>query len=82
MGGKLKIIFGNAIRALRRLVLEVLGTFFIALAALGIGSLVDEYRKYTRAPDNGILRLTLSILFASVMLISALHTFWKARNIR
>ena len=79
---KLKVIFGGAVRAIRKLVLEVLAAFFVALAILGIASLVDEYRKYTRAPDIGIWRLAMSIVFASVMLISALHTFWKARKIR
>jgi hypothetical protein len=82
MIGKLKIIFADTIRGFRKLVLEVLAAFFVALALLGIGSLVDEYRKYTQAPDVGIWRLTMSTLFASAMLLSALHTFWKARKIR
>ncbi len=82
MMGKLSIIFGDTVRALRKLVLEVLAAFFVALAILGIASLVDEYRRYTHTPEIGIWRLAMSILFASVMLISALHTFWKARKIR
>jgi hypothetical protein len=62
--------------------LEVIATFFIALAVIGITSIVDEYRKYANDADNGLLRLSMSILFSSVMLISGLHTFWKARKIR
>jgi len=82
MVGKLKLIFGDTIRSLRRLFLEVMATFFVALAVIGITSVVDEYRKYVVTPDKGILRLSMSILFSSVMLIFALHTFWKARKIR
>ena len=82
MIAKLKVIFGDTIRAFRKLVLEILAVFFVALAILGIASLVDEYRRYTVAPDNGIWRLMMSGVFASVMLISALHTFWKSRKIR
>lgn len=82
MSGKLKLIFGDAIRSIRRLFLEVMATFFVALAVIGITSIVDEYRKYSTAPQDGLLRLSLSVLFVSAMLISALHTFWKARKIR
>ena len=80
--GKLKIIFGDTLRTLRKLFLEVMGTFFIALGVLGIGSVVDEYRKYANAPDDGIVRLIMSVIFAVVMVLSALHTFWKARKTR
>lgn len=76
------MIFGDTIRSLRKLFLEVIATFFVALAVIGISSIVYEYRKYSSAPDTGVLRLSMSVLFASVMVISALHTFWKARKIR
>jgi hypothetical protein len=79
---KLKVIFGDTIRSFRRLMLEVMGTFFLALAVIGIMSVIDEYRSYSNAVDAGSLRLSLSILFAFVMLIFGLHTFWKARKIR
>jgi hypothetical protein len=82
MSSKLRIIFGDTLRSFRRLFLEVIATFFIALAVIGITSVVDEYRKYSNDADNGLLRLSMSILFSSVMLISGLHTFWKARKIR
>lgn len=82
MAAMLKLIFGNAIASLRRLWLEVIATFFLALAILGITSVVDEYRKYLSAPEGGILRISMSVLFSSVMLICALHTFWKARKCR
>jgi hypothetical protein len=82
MAAKLRLIFADAIRSARRLWLEVTGTFFVALALIGITSIVDEYRKYSIDPEAGILRLSMSIIFASAMLIFALHTFWKARKIR
>ena len=82
MTGKLRVIFGDTIRSVRRVLLEVLAMFFVALAVLGIGSIVEEYRKYSGAPEDGIWRLGMSALFASVMLIFALHTFWKARKLR
>ena len=79
---KLKIIFGETIRSVRRFFLEVLALFFVALAVIGIASIVDEYRRYSSVPDAGIWRLSMSTLFASLMLISGLHTFWKARKLR
>ncbi len=82
MAGRLKLIFGDTIRSLQRLALEVMAMFFIALAVIGITSVIDEYRKYSNAPENGIVRLSMSVLFSSVMLVSALHTFWRARKIR
>ena len=82
MGRKLKDIFGDTIKTLRVLWLEVIGTFFIALGVFGISSVVEEYRRYAKAPDQGMLRLSMSALFSAVMVISALHSFWKARNIR
>ena len=82
MSSKLKVIFGDTVRSLRRLLLEVIATFFIALTVIGITSVVNEYRKYSNDAENGMVRLALSILFSCVMLISGLHTFWKARKIR
>lgn len=79
---KLKIILGNLLRSLRRLFLEVMALFFVALAIIGIASVVDEYQRYSSAPDAGIWRLSMSTLFASIMLISGLHSFWKARKLR
>ena len=79
---KLKIIFRDTLRSLRRFFLEVLALFFVALAVIGIASIVDEYRRYSSAPDAGILRLSLSALFAFITLISVLHSFWRARKLR
>jgi hypothetical protein len=82
MGGNFKLIFSNTLRSLKRLCLEVMATFFIALALIGVSSIVDEYRKYSNSAENGVFRLSMSILFSTVMLISGLHTFWKARKSR
>jgi len=79
---KLRVIFGDTVRSFRRLLLEVMATFFVALAVIGMTSIVDEYRKYSNDADYGALRLSMSILFSSVMLVSGLHTFWKARKLR
>jgi hypothetical protein len=59
-----------------------MGTFFVALAVIGITSVVDEYRKYSSDAEYGFLRLSMSILFSGAMLLSGLHTFWKARKLR
>ena len=82
MSSKFKLIFGETIKGLRKLFLEVMGIFFITLTVFGIASVVDEYRKYLNAPEQGVLRLSMSLLFSAVMVISALHSFWKARKIR
>jgi len=79
---KLKIAFHDTFLSLRRFFLEVLALFFVSLAVIGIASIVDEYRKYASVPDAGIWRLSMSTLFASIMLISGLHTFWRARKLR
>jgi prolipoprotein diacylglyceryltransferase len=82
MAGKLKAIFSDVIRTMRRLFQEVMAAFFVALGVVGITSVVEEYRKYVSAPAEGVLRLTMSILFSTVMLAFGLHTFWKARKTR
>jgi hypothetical protein len=59
-----------------------MATFFVALAVIGVTSIVDEYRKYSNDGEYGALRLSMSVLFSTVMLVSGIHTFWKARKLR
>lgn len=80
MIGRLKIAFSDAIRSLRRLVLEVTGFFFLALAVVGSGSVVTEYRRYSSGLEQGAWRLSMSFVFTAVMLGFGLHTFWKSRK--
>ena len=79
---RFRVLFRDALQSLHRLALEMAGAFFVALAVLGVASTLDEYRRYLDRPDMGVWRLVLSLIFALVMLASAIHSFWKARKLR
>ena len=82
MAGRFRTAFKDAFRVMHTLVLEVLGGFFLALAILGITSVVQEYQRYSTEPEEGSLALVLSLIFTGSMLAFGIHSFWKARKIR
>jgi len=82
MSQKLKIIFGDFLRALRQLWLECIGGMFLALGLLFVLAAIQEYRKYVSSPEIGTGRLLLVVLSSAVMLFFALESFWKARKSR
>ena len=72
--------FGEVIRILRLLWLEVTGGIFLALAALGIFSAIREWRLLQ---DGGsLLRFSTTILFIAMMAGFGIYSFWKARRFR
>lgn len=82
MAGRFRTAFKDAFRVMHTLVLEVLGGFFLALAILGITSVVQEYQRYSTESEEGSLALVLSLIFTVSMLAFGIHSFWKARKIR
>jgi hypothetical protein len=82
MGQKLKIIFGDFLKALRQLWLECIGGIFLGLGVLFLFSAIQEYRKYVNSPEIGTGRLLVVVLSSGVMLFFALESFWKARKSR
>ena len=82
MLNRFKVAFSDAIRSLRRLVLEVTGFFFLALGVVGIGSVVTEYRRYGGWAASGIWRLLASGVFTGATLAFGIHTLWKSRKIK
>jgi hypothetical protein len=82
MSQKLKIIFGDFLKALRQLWLECIGGIFLGLGLLFVFAAIQEYRKYVNSPDIGTGRLFLVGLSSAVMLFFALESFWKARKSR
>lgn len=82
MGGKLKIIFADFLRSLRRLWLEVMGGIFLVFGVMFIFTAVQEYRKYVTTPGHGTGNLILAVFFSGLMLLFALESFWKARKPR
>ena len=82
MAGIFRTIFGDALRVLRILLHEVLGAFFIALAVIGGTSVVQEYQRYSTAPEAGLGRIALAVVFSASMLAFGVHSFWRARKVR
>jgi hypothetical protein len=82
MREKLKIIFGDFLKALRQLWLEFVGGIFLLLGVLFIVAAVQEYRKYVTTPEIGTGRFFLVLLSSGVMLFFALESFWRARKSR
>ena len=82
MKEKLRIIFGDFLKALRQFWLEAMGGVFRAFGLLFTYEAIREYRKYVRAPDRGITMFAVEVFFSGLMLIFALDSFWKARKPR
>ena len=82
MGQKLRIIFGDFLKALRQLWLECVGGIFLGLGILFILAAIQEYRKYVNSPEVGTGRFLLVVFSSGIMLLFALESFWKARKSR
>src|SRR5499426_682005 len=82
MAQKLKIIFGDFLKALRQLWLECIGGIFLGLGILFVLAAIQEYQKYVSSPESGSGRLLLVVLSSAVMFFFALESFWKARKSR
>jgi hypothetical protein len=82
MIGKLKFIFGDFLRTLRQLWLELLGGVFLALGILFILAAIQEYRRYVQSPELGTSRFLMVLFSSVVMLFFALESFWKSRKPR
>jgi hypothetical protein len=80
MSQKLRIIFGDFLKSLRRLWLECVGGVFLGLGILFVVAAIQEYRKYVSSPEVGTGRFLLVVLSSGVMFFFALESFWKARK--
>jgi hypothetical protein len=78
----LKIIFGDFLRTLRQLWLQVVGGIFVSLGVLFILAAVQEYRRYVQTPALGTGRFLMVLLSSVVMLFFGLESFWKSRKSR
>ncbi|OFV92519.1 MAG: hypothetical protein A3H28_04655 [Acidobacteria bacterium RIFCSPLOWO2_02_FULL_61_28] len=72
--------FGEVIKTLRRLWLEVTGTVFLALALYAGAGTLREWRAYGQG--SSLWRLGSSVFVLVMMLGFGLYSFWKARRIR
>jgi len=72
--------FGDVIRILRQLWLEVTGAIFLALAAFGVPSAVREWRLLQQ--DGSWSRFAMTVVFIAMMGAFGIYSFWKARRIR
>jgi hypothetical protein len=79
---KLRIIFGDFLRTLRRLWLEFIGAIFLVLGLGFIVSAVQEYRRYLHAPAAGTGRLVMVLVSSGVMIFFGLESLWKSRKSR
>jgi hypothetical protein len=82
MNQKLKIIFGDFLKALRQLWLECIGGIFLLLGLTFVVAAIQEYRKYVTTPEIGSGRFLLVIGSSAIMFFFALESFWKARKSR
>ena len=72
--------FGEVIKTLRRLWLEVTGTVFLALAFYAGAGTLREWRAYEGG--GSLWRLGSSLFVMVMMLAFGVYSFWKARRIR
>jgi len=82
MASKLKLIFGDFLKSLHQLWLEVSGALFIAFGAAFGFHAVQEYRKHTAADETGGWQFFSAAVLALLTLSFGLHSFWKSRNLR
>ena len=82
MKGKFRVAFGQTIRTLHRFWLEIVGALFLTLSIFFVTTAVSQYRMWSAGVDQAGWVFALAVIFAAVMLVSALHSFWKARKIR
>ena len=72
--------FGDVIKVLRRLWLEVTGTVFLALAFFGVAGALREWRAL--GPGDSLFRFATTIFFIVKMGGFGVYSFWKARRLR
>jgi len=75
-------MFRDFLGSLHRFWLDVMGVLFLTFTVMFVVTAVQEYRKYVATPEYGIMSFALAVVFSSLMLVFALHSFWKARKIR
>jgi hypothetical protein len=59
MTRNLKLIFGDFLKSLRQLWLEVVGGIFLALGVVFVLAAIQEYRRYVDTPEIGTGRFLL-----------------------
>ena len=72
--------FGEVIRILRLLWLEVTGAIFLALAAFGVPSAIREWRLLQEG--GSLIRFAMTILFIGMMAGFGIYSFWRSRRFR
>lgn len=82
MSQKLRIIFGDFLRALRQLWLEFIGGVFLLLGIAFMLAAIQEYRRYLHTPEVGTGRFLMVLISSGVMIFFALESFWKSRKPR
>jgi hypothetical protein len=82
MANKLKFIFGDFLRSLHQLWLEVSGALLIAFGAIFGVHAFQEYRKQAEAAEAASWQFFSAAILAALTLGFGLHSFWKSRNLR
>ena len=81
MAGKFKLIFGNLLKSIHQLWLEVTGTFLLIFAVAFGYYAIKEYRNFPETTESiwgAVGAAGLSILTLGF----GIHSFWKSRKIR
>ena len=86
MASKLKLIFSDLFRSVRKLWLEMMGALFFSLALMFMLNTAAEYRKATDHFSNWDWRTSFAVVgsgfFSVLMMAFSFHSFWKARKMR
>ena len=81
MAGKFKLIFGNLLKSIHQLWLEVTGTFQLIFAVAFGYYAIKEYRNFPETTET----IWGSVAAAGLCILTlgfGIHSFWKSRKIR
>jgi hypothetical protein len=81
MAGKLRSIFGNLIKSLHQLWLEVTGALLLVFAVIFGYYAFKQYRNLPETTEN-IWTIVAAAGLSLLTLGFGLHSFWKSRKLR
>jgi uncharacterized membrane protein len=82
MASKFKLIFGDFLRSLHQLWLEISGALLIVFGAIFGVHAFQEYRRQMEAAEAASWQFLSAAILAVLTLGFGLHSFWKSRNLR
>lgn len=81
MAGRFRTAFRTSFRALHTLMLQVLGTLFLAFGVVLGAEALRLYRLYGSDEGSSVWVMLSMFFFTLLMLIFSVQSFWKARSL-